>query len=158
MLTTLEDVFLCLSNPLTFDGPSLGELAPWRRFFEELRNVKVLRLHHGLEMEVAEILRYPTLNPPLPREEVDPDATTPSATPINVNRGQFSLDILPSLEEIVVYARTSETLVCEKECASGVESFRPFATARKEGGRPVKVSWSTDGEVPRYFKEGQLES
>jgi hypothetical protein len=119
------------------------------------RNVKVLRLHHGLETEVEEILRQPALDGSPPREEVDPDATAPSDTPINSNRSQFSLDILPSLEEIVVYARTPDTSVGEKERASGIESFGSFVTARQEVGRLVKVRWNTD-EVPRYFMEGKV--
>ena len=48
MLSTLEDIFLSISDPIMFDGllPNLGHL---RQFLEESRNVKVLRLHQGLE-------------------------------------------------------------------------------------------------------------
>jgi hypothetical protein len=119
ILATLEDIHL-------FGQPLPEDLARWREFFQEFRNVKVLRLSHGMEARVADILRRPTVNPPLSRE------------------------VLPSLEEIVVYAKPDAS-ICEVERASGLESFGPFATERQEAGRPVKASWSTDGEVPRYF-------
>jgi hypothetical protein len=96
MLATLEDISFSMYYELL-----LGDLVPWREFFEELRNVKVLRLCHGLETAIVDVLRQPTVNPP-PRQEVDPDGITPSGTPINSNRSQFSLDISPLLEEIVV--------------------------------------------------------
>jgi hypothetical protein len=144
MLTTVEDIFLSC--------PALHGLilVPLCKLFEEFRNVKVLRLQHGLEAEVSDILRQPIVNPPPPQEEINPDATTPLGMPINSNRNDFSLDILSSLEEIVVYAKP-DTLIDDEERASVLESFGPFATARQEVGRPVRVFWSADGEVPRYF-------
>ncbi|KAF8480522.1 hypothetical protein DFH94DRAFT_853760 [Russula ochroleuca] len=147
MLTTVEDIFL--SSPV-FMIPSLSYEDPvtWRKFFEEFRNVKILRLLHGLEMQVAEILRQPAVNAP-PPQEAGPDATTPSGTPIFANRSQF---IFPSLEEIVLYAGTPDrSTIGETERASMLKSFGPFVTARDEVGLPVKVFWSTDGELPRYF-------
>jgi hypothetical protein len=152
MLATVEDIFLPFSELVTSYGFLLGKFqdVPWRNFFEVFRNVKVLRLHHGLETEVEDILRQPTVNGSPPREEVDPDATTPSDTPINGSGSQFNLDILPSLEEIVVYARTKDRSIGEKERASGIESFGPFVTARKEADLPLKVCWNTD-ELPRYY-------
>lgn len=56
MLTTLEDVFL-------FYEKSPFGLVPWRKFFKEFHGVKVLRLHHGLETQVAEMLRQPPVIP-----------------------------------------------------------------------------------------------
>jgi hypothetical protein len=152
MLATLGDIFLPFSEPFTSYGFLLGKFqdVPWRNYFEVFCNVKVLRLHHGLETEVEDILRQPTVTGSPPREEVDPDATTPSDTPIDSNRSRFNLDILPSLEEIVVYARTKDRSIGEKERASGIETFGPFVTARKEVDRPVKVCWNTD-ELPRYY-------
>jgi hypothetical protein len=60
------------------------------------------------------------------------------------------LDVFHLLEEIVVYARTPDTSIGEKERAV-LKPFGPFATARYEVGRPVKVSWKTDREIPRHF-------
>jgi hypothetical protein len=148
MLATLEDVFL-------FYKPSPLGLVPWREFFKEFRNVKVLRLHHGPETQVAEMLRQAPVIPPSSGEEVNPDATTSSGTPINSDRNQLTLDISPSLEEIVVYEKTSDMSIDEKGRASVIESFGPFATARREVGRPVKVFWSTDRKVPRYADKDQ---
>jgi hypothetical protein len=151
MFSTLEDIFL--SFAYEFMEP-LGDLVPWRKFFEEFRNVRVLRLHHGLETKFVEMLQQLTDNPPPLQEEVDPDATIPSGTPINGNGNQSTLDIFPLLEEIVVYARTSDKSIDEKECASVqqtvLELFGPFVTARHEVGHLVKVFWNTDGEVRRY--------
>jgi hypothetical protein len=124
ILATLEDIHLSIFN--TSGQPLPEDLARSREFFQEFRNVKVLRLSHGLEARVADILRQPTVNPPPSRE------------------------VLPSLEEIVVYAKPDAS-IGEVERASGLESFGPIATERQEAGRPVKVSWSTDGEVPWYF-------
>jgi hypothetical protein len=148
MLSTLEDIFLSISIPTEIYKPTPEDLVSWPKFLEEFRNVKVFRLHHGIETEIADILHPPAVNGPPAREEVDPDGTTP-CMPINSNRNQFNLDIFPSLEEIVVHARTWDSLVGEKERTSGLETFGPFATARQQMGRPVKVFWSTDR--PRYF-------
>ena len=149
MLATVEDIFLPLSDHIDFGKP-----LPWKRlreFFKEFRNVKSLRLHHGLETIVAHMLRLPTASSPPAGEEVDPDATTTSSTPIKHSGSQFPLDILPSLEEIVVYARTSNMSIDEKETASVLDSFGPFKAARQRVGRPVKVFWNTYGKVPGYF-------
>ena len=151
MLGTLEDIFLSDFDNISFYYPSLsGSSMPWRKFFEEFRNVKVLRLDQGLEIQVADILRQPNVNPPPPQEDVNPDTTTSSGTPNNSSESQFNLDIFPSLEEIAVYARTPDVLVDERVRATGLGSFGPFATARHQVGRPVRVSWNTYEEVPSY--------
>jgi hypothetical protein len=152
MLATIEDIFLFLPIPIKY-CESYEYYVPWREFpevFNEFRSVKVLRLHHGLETQLVDILRQPAMNFPLAREEVGPDATMPSDEPVDGNRNRFTLDIFPSLEEIVVYSRTPDTSIDKKERPSGIESFEPFATERYEVGRPVKVSWGADGEVPKY--------
>ena len=149
MLTTVDDIFLSLFNPTEFDGPF--PLEDSREFIKEFRNVKTLRLHHGLETTVADMLRSPTENPLPAGEEVVSDATIPTSTSIHHSGSQFTLDILPSLEEIVVYARAPNMSIDDKEGASALESFGPFMTARHRVGRPVKVFWNADGKVPRYF-------
>ena len=144
MLAILEDIFFSPANTWLYRF-SFGNLAPWRKFFEHFCNVKVLRLHHGLEKEVSSMLLQSSVNPPPPREDVDPDTTTPSGTPINSSRSQC---IFPSLEEIVVYPRTPRTFITAKERAFVLESFGLFKAARDQMGRPVKVSWNTDREIP----------
>jgi hypothetical protein len=145
MLATIKDVFLCISIPLAFHGSLLRDLAHWRKFFEELRNVKVLRLHHGLARAVTDILRQPPVNPPPAQEEVDPNATTtPSGPTMNSSRSTFTLDIFPLLETIVVYIGAGELV-------SGLESFREYAIARQEVGRPVKVLWSLNRDLPSLY-------
>ena len=151
MLAMLEDVFLCISIPYTFHGTLLRDVVHWRKFFEELRNVKVLRLHHGLEREVADMLQQPTVNPSSPaQDEVDLDATPPGHT-INGSRNMFALDIFPLLEKIKVYARTSDP-IGEGELVSVLGSFREYAIARQQVGRPVEVVWETNRELPKHYK------
>jgi hypothetical protein len=154
MLATIKDIFFSLAIgpiPIMHFVLSLANLAHWRQYFEEFRNVKVLRLQHGLETQVANLLRQPATDPSPAREGVDPEAITPRGTSINSNGSQFTFDIFPALEEIVVYARTPDTWINETVLASVLESFEPLLTARHEAGRPVKVFWNTDGVVPRYF-------
>jgi hypothetical protein len=95
MLATLEDIFISFTVGTGFEESLLGNLVHSRKFFEEFRNVKVLRLHHGLEMEVVDMLRQPTVDP-LPAQEDVPDVSFP---PISYDRSQFSFDIFPLLEE-----------------------------------------------------------
>jgi hypothetical protein len=149
MLGTLEDIFFSDFDNIPFYSSIFGSPIPWRKFFEDFRNVKVLRLDHGLEIEVADILRQPNVNPPSP-QYVNPDTMTFSGTPNDSNDSQFNLDIFPSLEEIAVYARTPDALVDESVHATGLGSFGPFAAARHQVGRPVRVSWNTYDEVPSY--------
>ncbi len=148
MLCTIEDIFLYLDDPTARRRPLLEK----SKFFEEFHNVKVLRLHHDLSTEVADMLQKSTMNPlPAQEPEAEPDATTPSGPPMNGNGSLFTSDIFPSLEKIMVYARTQDSSIGEDERAFALESFGPFATARRQVGRPVKVLWSTDKELPRYF-------
>ena len=149
MRTTVEDIFLSLSDSTEFDEPI--PLEDFREFIKEFRNVKTLRLHHGLETTVADMLRPPTENPLPTGEGVISDATIPTSTSIHPSGSQFTLDILPSLEEIVVYARAPNMSIDEKEGASALELFGPFMTARHRVDRPMKVFWNADGKVPRYF-------
>ena len=157
MLATLEDILFFISDPALFQTDKiLPNLEHLRKFFEEFRNVKVLRLHHGLGKEVANLLRQPTAS----SLQVYPYATTlsgSSGTPVNSNKSQFTMDIFPALEEIVVYKRTpwgTSMPIGEQERASFSSClglWPPFVTARHELGRPVKVFWNTDEEDPGYF-------
>lgn len=124
MLAALEDIFLSISDQIKFDACHL-DLTYLHKLFEEFCNVKVVRLHHGLETVIVDLFR------------------------------QLTMNILPSLEEIVVYTtKTPRMPIGEKDRASVLESFGPFTTARHQMGRPVKVYWSTDGEVLRYSESG----
>jgi F-box-like len=149
MLTTIEDIYLFFPN---YIGSRLNEKpATWRKLFGEFCNVKVLRILHGLEEQVIEMLRQPMNT--LPPQEADPDATIPFNSPIITNGSQFITNIFPSLEEIVLYEGEPNELetIGEMGRASMLELFGPFVTARHELGCPVKVLWSTDGYFPRYF-------
>lgn len=144
ILTNIDDIFFSI---YAFQPEYLV------KNLEKFLNIKVLRLDYvpGLETMVGNMFQQIAVNPPPAQEEVDCDGTTP------LYRSRFTLNSFPLLEEIVFYARTPDTRqspIDEKgrahERASALESFGPFVTARHQMGRPVRVSWSTDG-VPRYF-------
>jgi hypothetical protein len=147
IFATIEDIFVpTISTWALIDKTNLEYLV---QTFEKFPNMRVLRLSHGDVTVVANMLRH-TVNLP-PVQEANLDATTPSGTPMNSNKSQFTMDTFPSLEEIVLYARTPDT--DGEQRASALELFGPFVTARHQVGRPVRVFWSTDG-VPRYFMTG----
>ncbi|KAI9449944.1 hypothetical protein F5148DRAFT_1245257 [Russula earlei] len=158
MLTTVEDVFVTPSlsaggpsgSPLKVDRVALSEL------FEQLRNVKTLRVRHGLESEVAAILQQDRqLATELhTRDEPDMDPTAPSSVPSSERQSPF--DILPSLKEIQVFESSPEAQISRSEPASGLGPFAPFVTARKHAGRPVELFWNTDRVLPRYFGDANL--
>ena len=143
IFATIEDIFVPIITTWS-NKPTLENLV---QTFEKFPNMRVLRLSHGVETVVANILRHIVNLRPV--QEANLDATTPG-TPINSNKSQFTMDVFPSLEEIVLYVRTPDTSIDEKERASALELFGPFVTAQYQVGRPVRVFWSTDG-VPGYF-------
>ena len=158
MLATLEDIFISSPGYIMFCGLPPEEPATWRKFFEKFRNVKVLRLLHGTETQVVKMLRQPTINTLPPQEEDDPEATIPSSMQTITNGSEL---IFPSLEEIVLYVgmpfagmpyigMPNRSTIGGTVHASILKLFGPFVTARQEVGRPVKVFWSTDGQVPEY--------
>ena len=155
MLATLEDVFLCFTISFPFYRPLLRDLVYWCEFFEKLRNVKVLRLQHGLETEVANVLRQPAVDPSSPAQEaVDPGTTTPPSPTINSSSGGiFALDILPLLEKIVVHAdvKPSERPPGNDEISLALEPFREYVNARRGAGRPVRMQWFQNGGFPRCY-------
>jgi hypothetical protein len=69
-------------EPIMSRGSLLGDV-PWRKSLEEFRDVKVLRLYHGREMEVADMLRKSIANSLPAQEEMKPDATMPLGPPMN---------------------------------------------------------------------------
>jgi hypothetical protein len=153
MLATIVDVFLWISIPLIFPRPPLFNLVQWREFLKEFRNVKVLRMHHGLETEIANMLRQPTPT----QEEVHPDAPTASGPTMNSSGpgSIFTLDIFPLLEKIVLYARTSDSPigeVREDELVAGAAPFGEYVIARQRMGRPVQVLWDRNPDLPWPYK------
>jgi hypothetical protein len=154
LLATVEDVFFFFRLPATYIGFHLGDLTPWRDFFRQLPNVKILRILHGIEMEVANMLRQGIDQPttgllPVSDEEADVGATVSSIMPIDSS--QLDLAFLPSLEGIEVYSRSPGTPIPERERASVLEPFEVLFAARRQTGRPVKVYWNTDEVLPASF-------
>lgn len=148
MLDTVEDLFITIFTSVFPDlGP--GNIAPFRGFFEQLHNVKILRVQHGLETDVANLLReyngQPTMNHPVPVPDgVDLDAAIPSDLPTNPSR--FNVGIFPSLEGIEVHQGFPGTKIPESEHASDLEPFEELVTAWQQAGRSVKVYCKTDQE------------
>lgn len=127
MLATLEDVFLCITSlPGFLTRFLLWDVILWRKLFEEFRNVKVLRIHRGLEADVADVLRQCT-----------------------VNSSSAQGDMFPSLKEIWVYPRVP---VPREEIVNAFAALGEYVTARKEVGRPVEMFCGMDGQVPTYHK------
>ena len=140
MVSTVEDVFLTgldLDHIMSFES-ILRLRASWLQFFARFRNVKIIRVHHSVGMEVACILRQghghgqPTMIP---------------------------LDVLLSLEEIEVHTGPPGiTPISESEQVSFLDRFKPFVIARQQMGRPVKVCWCADRMLPKYFCGGSSAS
>jgi hypothetical protein len=154
MLSTVEDLFISLSSPsMPHDSP-LVNIAPFFEFLEKLHNVKVLRVQHGLETEVADVLRaynrQPTTNRlHLVADGADLDATISTDIPINPN--EFNVGIFPSLERIEVHPKFPGTRIPGSKRASYLKPFEEFVTARQQAGRPVKVYCNTDQVPPTSF-------
>jgi hypothetical protein len=150
MLVVVEDVSLDLSHSFFGTQSFPVDLAPCRVIFEQLQNVKILRIQHGLETEVVNIFRQgygqPTTDLLVPEEEANLESTVPSDMPIDL--GQFNLDFLRSLEEIEVYTVYPSTPIPESERASALEPFKALMAACQQAGRPVKVWWKTDRVHP----------
>jgi hypothetical protein len=155
MLATVEDIFLAPHSPTMHPGSFHVDLAPWRGLFGQLQNVKILRVEHSLEMEVATALqwssRQPTIDLPPTEEGADLDATIPPD--MRIDPSQFNLELFPSLERIEVYM-SPDTPILEGERASALEPFEAFVTTRRQSGRPIEVYWNTDEVLPASFRCG----
>ena len=153
MLATVEDLFIAFYPPSMRRSPRVN-IAPFREFFEQLHNVKLLRVQHGLETEVADVLReyneQPTTNhlSPIP-DGADSGATISSDIPINPSR--FNMGIFPSLEGVEVHPKVPGTRIPESERASYLEPFEELVMARQQAGRPVKVHCNADQVLPTSF-------
>jgi hypothetical protein len=99
-------------------------LYSWRALFEQLQNVKVLRVQHGLEIQVADMLRQ--------------------------DDGRPTTNLFPSLEGIDVYLGHSDVPILESEGTSGLGPFEALVTARQQAGRAVKVCWHRDQVLPIF--------
>jgi hypothetical protein len=152
LLATVEDVLFAFRLPAIHAGLYKVDLSPWRGFFEQLPNVKILRVQHGIEREVAGMLRQGIGQPttgllPVPDEEVaNMDAAIPSDMPIDSSL--LGLTFLPSLERIEVYMKSPGTPIPESERVSALKRFETLFTARRQVDRPVKVHWNADQVLP----------
>jgi hypothetical protein len=151
MLATVEDLFIAFYPPYIHFGSLRVDVAP---LLEKLHNVKILRVQHGLETEVADVLReyneQPTTNhlSPIP-DGADSGATISSDIPINPSR--FNMGIFPSLEGVEVHPKVPGTRIPESERASYLEPFEELVMARQQAGRPVKVHCNADQVLPTSF-------
>ena len=125
MLATVEDVTVAFRYPAEDPTTIPVNLPPWCGFFEWLQNVKMLRLQHNLEIQVADMLRQ--------------------------DDGRPTTNLFPSLEGIEVYKRHPDVPILESEGISGFGPFEAFVSARQQAGRPVKVCWHRDQVLPTPF-------
>jgi hypothetical protein len=151
ILATVEDLFISFYTASMYDlsSPRVG-LAPFREFFEHLYNVKIILVQHGLETEVADVLReyhgHPTTHHlSLAPDGANLDASISSDIPINPNR--VNVHIFPSLETIEVCPKSPGAQIPESERASYLEPFEELVAARQLVGCPVKLYCKTD-QVP----------
>jgi hypothetical protein len=93
---------------------------PWLGFLEKFHNVKTLRVGPGLVLDVGRLLSQ--------------------------NSGKFVLDLLPALEEIGLGLAVGPEVkpISDTKCEGVLAAFKPFATARQQAGRPVKIFWDAD--------------
>jgi hypothetical protein len=125
LLATVEDVTVAFLLPTTYRSDPVN-LALWRGFFEQLQNVKMLRLQYGLEIQVADILRQ--------------DDTQPT------------MNLFPSLEGIEVYQRyLYHVPIPDSGRTSVLGPFEALVSTRQRAGRPVKVYWHRDQVLPTPF-------
>jgi hypothetical protein len=91
MVSTVEDVFLTVLdfNSITSSMSILRDHTSWFQFFARFRNVKILRIHHYVGMEVAGILRQGDVLPSLEEIEV---STGPPGMPISESKQESCLD------------------------------------------------------------------
>ena len=151
MLATVEDLFIAFYPPYIHFGSLRVDVAP---LLEKLHNVKILRVQHGLETEVADVLREYNGQPMTNHlhrvlDGADLDATIPSDIPVNPSRS--NVVIFPSLEGIEVHPKSPGTQILESERASYLEPFEELVTARQQVGFPVKVYCNTDQVLPTSF-------
>ncbi len=125
MLTTVEDVLITLLPPAELPDLVPGYVARWRGFLEQLPNVKILRVLHGLQKHVVNLFRQ--------------------------DDGQPRANIFPSLEGIELHTKHPQIHVFEWERASALEPFEGLVAARQQAGRPVKVYWNTGQVLPPLF-------
>jgi hypothetical protein len=103
---------------------------PWRVFVGQLLNVKILRVQRGLIVEVAHFLSQNC--------EASPS------------------DLLPALEEIELRLKlrpvySSVTYISDSRREEPLANFNPFVTARQQAGRPVRVVWNDDLDLPSHY-------
>jgi hypothetical protein len=125
-LATVQVVFVV--PPFKAVAIRMRSRFPWPSFFKLFRNAKTLRVSHGMEREVGNILR--------------PD-----------NEG-FSLQLLPALEEIELNTTTrpgTPTRIDEDQLGPIVGPFKPFMDARQQAGHPVNLHWNKDWVLPKHF-------
>jgi hypothetical protein len=119
-LTTVKQLVITLKKR---KDSSWNDVAMWRRFLRLFCNVKVLRLEQDAVHDIANCLE-----PTFGGSEL-------------ASRG-----FLPSLEVIELCA--NETYTLENESVSAeLAAFQPFASARKQAGRPIEVNMKTRFEV-----------
>ncbi|KAI0253922.1 hypothetical protein BJV78DRAFT_139886 [Lactifluus subvellereus] len=125
-LTTAEQLFLQRPEQSVFQFHK--DPIAWRGFFEQLQNVKILRVGRDLFLKVARFLS---------------------------NSGEPPLLLLPALEEIELRLAAAAPSVAppisDVEREEVLSTFSAFIAARQQVGHPVRISWNADPALPSPY-------
>ncbi|KAH9977079.1 hypothetical protein BGW80DRAFT_1287125 [Lactifluus volemus] len=105
--------------------PSADATSPWLGFFQQLRSVKILKMHSDFLHDVAQAFVQ--------------------------EGGESPLHFLPSLEEIEIELHPLDR-ACNDTWEEVLSIFSSFVAARQHAGCPVRISWNADPETfpPAY--------
>jgi F-box-like len=130
-LSTVEQLFFHDPYPLPYEKSLLGvqldgHSISWREFFEQLRNVKILRVQQSFVLDVARFLSQ--------------------------NCGEPPSHLLPALEEIELRSAFERyTRIYDKASGDVLSAFDPFITARQQAGCPVRIYWIAEPALPSPY-------
>jgi hypothetical protein len=120
-LATVEQLFFKRPYPHGVSWLCVNA-AHWREFFEQLRNVKILRVQRGFMLDVARFLS----------NDVAP-----------------SSQLLPALEEIELRPSVPNCRpISESEREEILSTLRRFVAVREQAGYPVRLYWNADLALP----------
>jgi F-box-like len=128
-LTTVEQLFFHDQYRYPYQESLLcghGHANSWREFFEQLRNVKILRVQRNAMLDVAQFLSQ--------------------------NGGEPPSHLLPALEEIELRSAVPNgARISDKEREDVHSAFDPFITARQQAGCPVRIYWNAELALPSPY-------
>jgi hypothetical protein len=124
-LATAEQFFFQCSRPFG-ERWLCGNPFFWRELFEQLWNVKILRVQTYFLLDVAQFLVQ--------------------------NGGEPPSHLLPALEEIELRSVAPDsTSFTNGDLCEVLSTFGTFVSTRQQGGCPVRISWNADPVLPSPY-------